>query len=43
MQQYLELMRHVHDHGVHKEDRTGTDTKSVLVIRYTTIYRLAFQ
>ena len=29
MQQYLELMRHVHSNGVHKEDRTGTGTKSV--------------
>jgi len=29
MQQYLELMRHVHNDGVHKEDRTGTGTKSV--------------
>lgn len=29
MQQYLELMRHVRDHGVRKEDRTGTGTLSV--------------
>lgn len=29
MQQYLELMRHVRDHGVVKSDRTGTGTKSV--------------
>lgn len=29
MRQYLELMRHVRDHGVHKEDRTGTGTLSV--------------
>lgn len=29
MQQYLELMRHVRDHGVTKSDRTGTGTKSV--------------
>ena len=29
MQQYLELMRYVKDHGVVKEDRTGTGTLSV--------------
>ncbi len=29
MKQYLELMRHVRDHGVVKEDRTGTGTRSV--------------
>jgi len=29
MKQYLDLMRHVHDHGVRKEDRTGTGTLSV--------------
>ncbi len=28
MQQYLDLMRHVRDHGTHKEDRTGTGTLS---------------
>ncbi|MEM9057665.1 MAG: thymidylate synthase [Pseudomonadota bacterium] len=29
MKQYLELMRHVRDHGVDKGDRTGTGTRSV--------------
>jgi thymidylate synthase len=29
MRQYLELMRHVRDHGATKEDRTGTGTQSV--------------
>jgi thymidylate synthase len=29
MHQYLELMRHVRDHGVRREDRTGTGTISV--------------
>lgn len=29
MKQYLDLMRHVRDHGCRKEDRTGTGTLSV--------------
>ncbi len=29
MQQYLDLMRHVKQHGIQKEDRTGTGTRSV--------------
>ena len=29
MQQYLDLMRHVRDHGTFKDDRTGTGTYSV--------------
>src|SRR5260370_952691 len=29
MRQYLDFMRHVRDHGQHKNDRTGTGTLSV--------------
>ena len=29
MKQYLDLMRHIKDHGSKKEDRTGTGTLSV--------------
>ncbi len=29
MKQYLDLMRHVRDHGIVKSDRTGTGTRSV--------------
>mgnify|MGYP000107883095 CR=1 FL=1 len=29
MRQYLDLMRHVRDNGVRREDRTGTGTRSV--------------
>ncbi len=29
MKQYLDLMRHVREHGIRKEDRTGTGTLSV--------------
>ncbi|MGA8260583.1 MAG: thymidylate synthase [Arenicellales bacterium] len=29
MRQYLELMRHVRDHGTAKSDRTGTGTRSI--------------
>ena len=29
MQQYLDLMRHVRDHGTLKDDRTGTGTTRI--------------
>jgi thymidylate synthase len=29
MRQYLDLMRHVRDHGIPKNDRTGTGTRSI--------------
>ncbi len=29
MQQYLDLMRHIHNNGAWKEDRTGTGTQSI--------------
>ncbi|RME64081.1 MAG: thymidylate synthase [Alphaproteobacteria bacterium] len=29
MQQYLDLLRHVRDHGIYRDDRTGTGTYSV--------------
>ncbi|MGL6156205.1 MAG: thymidylate synthase, partial [Ralstonia mannitolilytica] len=29
MQPYLDLMRHVYEHGTDKADRTGTGTRSV--------------
>jgi thymidylate synthase len=29
MRPYLDFMRHVRDHGLHKDDRTGTGTLSV--------------
>ncbi len=39
MKQYLEMLRHVRDNGVEKEDRTGTGTRSVF--GYQTRFDLA--
>jgi thymidylate synthase len=39
MKQYLDMMRHVLEHGVRKEDRTGTGTYSVF--GYQTRYNLS--
>ncbi len=39
MKQYLDLMRHVYENGILKEDRTGTGTKSVF--GYQSRYDLA--
>ena len=39
MKQYLDLMRHVYEHGTVKEDRTGTGTRSVF--GYQARYKLS--
>ena len=42
MQPYLDLMRHVRDHGDRKDDRTGTGTLSVSATRCASTLRSGF-
>lgn len=43
MEQYLELMRHIKEHGVRKSDRTGTGTLSIFGYQMRFDLRQGFQ
>jgi len=43
MRPYLDLMRHVLEHGTPKSDRTGTGTRSVFGWQMRLILRKAFR